>query len=102
MQFDQKTALSHLMKVQGELSQQLAHIQFDEELPDRAVNSISLIVRTLEKINQLATQFADEMAAQPAQMSGEDLLELKQKVRRLIAKAIEQDKQKRGESQKKD
>jgi L-cysteine desulfidase len=76
--------LSHARKV---LQSQLAHAEFDEKLTDSSINTISLIVRTLEKIDQLSRALLKEQKNTDDELSEEDFEKLKGKVEHLLKEA---------------
>lgn len=76
--------LSHARKV---LQSQLAHAEFDEKLTDSSINTISLIVRTLEKIDQLSRALLKDQKNTDDELSEEDFEKLKGKVERLLKQA---------------
>lgn len=76
--------LGHARKV---LQSQLAHAEFDEKLTDCSINTISLIVRTLEKIDQLSRALLKDQKSTDDELSEEDFEKLKEKVESLLEKA---------------
>lgn len=54
MTCDHSETLAQLGHARKVLQSQLAHAEFDDKLTDSAINTTSLIVRTLEIIDQLS------------------------------------------------
>ena len=80
--------LGHARKV---LQSQLALAEFDDKLSDSAINTISLIVRTLEKIDQLSRALLKDQKNTDDELSEEDFQKLKAKVEKLLKDASQRD-----------
>lgn len=78
--------LGHARKV---LQSQLTHAEFDDKLTDSSINTISLIVRTLEKIDQLSRALLKDQKTADEELSEEDFETLKEKVEHLLKQASE-------------
>ncbi|MEP2980371.1 MAG: hypothetical protein ABJO86_12845 [Lentilitoribacter sp.] len=76
--------LGHARKI---LQSQLTHAEFDDKLTDSSINTISLIVRTLEKIDQLSRALLKDQKNADEELSEEDFEKLKEKVESLIKQA---------------
>jgi hypothetical protein len=76
--------LGHARKI---LQSQLTHAEFDAKLTDSSINTISLIVRTLEKIDQLSRALLKDQKNADEQLSEEDFEKLKEKVEHLLKEA---------------
>lgn len=86
---DSETIVS-LQSVRQLLHEQLANIEFDDVNRDGVVNTISIIVRTLEKVDNLIRGLlAEQKDAQDA-LSQEEYEELRAKVKDLIRQAAQQ------------
>ncbi len=80
--------LSHARMI---LQSQLTHAEFDEKLTDSSINTISLIVRTLEKIDQLSRALLKDQKNTDEELSEEDFEKLKEKVKSLIKQASQRE-----------
>ena len=87
MTSDHSETLAQLGHARKVLQSQLAHAEFDDKLTDSAINSISLIVRTLEKIDQLSRALLKDQKNTDDELSEEDFEKLKEKVESLLKQA---------------
>lgn len=76
--------LSHARKI---LQSQLTLAELDDKLTDSSINTISLIVRTLEKIDQLSRALLKDQKNADEELSEKDFEKLKEKVESLIKQA---------------
>ncbi|MEP2947925.1 MAG: hypothetical protein ABJN11_11690 [Lentilitoribacter sp.] len=76
--------LGHARKI---LQSQLTHAEFDDKLTDSSINTISLIVRTLEKIDRLSRALLKDQKTADEELSEEDFEKLKEKVEHLLKQA---------------
>jgi hypothetical protein len=87
---DQQQTLQLLNQAKQQLQEQLGHIEFNEKMRDSAINTIALIVRTLDKIDSLARVLLNDKKEAEEQISVENFDKLKERVKNLIQKAIDE------------
>lgn len=83
--------LAQLSIARMKLQDQLSKIEFEEKTHDSAINTIALIVRTLEKIDQLSRVLIKDKNESPDELSDDEFEKLKIKVKALIKKSISQE-----------
>lgn len=81
---DEEETLAALSNARGQLHDQLSKVEFDDKKHDAAVNSISLIIRTLDKVDQMTRSLRQEQLAAEDELSIEDHDKLREKVKALI------------------
>lgn len=86
---DEEETLAALSQARAQLHDQLSKIEFDDKKHDAAVNSISLIIRTLDKVDQMTRTLRQEQLVMEEEQSREDHDKLREKVKNLILQAAQ-------------
>lgn len=90
---DNTETLEQLSSVRRMLHEELAAIEFEDKNRDSTINSISLIIRTLERVDNLARLLLNEQKDTADSVSKEEYEELKTKVKTLIRRAAHREKE---------
>lgn len=88
---DEEETLAALSQTRAQLHEQLSKIEFDDKKHDSAVNSISLIIRTLDKVDQMTRSLRQEQMVAEEELSRNDHDKLRKKVKNLILMAVKSD-----------
>jgi hypothetical protein len=88
---DEEETLAALSQARAQLHDQLSKIEFDDKKHDAAVNSISLIIRTLDKIEQMTKSLRQEQVAIEDEINREAHDKLREKVKTLILAAAKRE-----------
>lgn len=87
---DEEETLAALSQARAQLHDQLSRVAFDDKKHDAATNSISLIIRTLDKVDQMSRVLRQEQLATEEELSQENHDKLKEKVKSLILQGAHQ------------
>lgn len=92
---DEEETLSVLSQARAQLHDQLSKVEFNDKKHDAGVNSISLIIRTLDKVDQMTRSLRQEQLATEEELSQEDHDKLREKVKTLILQGAKSEAAKR-------